>query len=337
MTKYSNQKSKLLYLMQILQEETDENHPVSRKTLEEKLANAGIHTERKSLYHDIETLKRFGMDIIYRSEKPEGYYIGARDFELAELKLLVDVVQSSRFITEKKSNELIRKIERLTSRYEATQLQRQVYVSNRIKAMNESIYYNVDDIHEAIASNEQIQFQYTQWTMKKELRMKKNGGVYTVSPWALTWDSDNYYLIGLDMDEGRKKHFRVDKMHRIRRTGQPRRGMDQFDHFDLAQYAKQTFGMFGGEEKRVKIRFESKFAGVVIDRFGKSVSMIPNEEEGYFTAIVDVVVSNQFFGWLTGLGEGVRILSPQSVVDEYKALLTTLTDVYDEDDQGEDK
>lgn len=327
MAKSSNQKAKILYLMQLFLEETDEEHPISRKGLEEKLADLGIHAERKSLYNDIETLKNFGMDISYRKEHPEGYYLAEREFELPELKLLVDAVQSSRFITQKKSDSLIRKIERLTSRYEARKLQRQVVVADRIKAMNESIYYNVDKLHSAIALNRQIIFRYFEWTVSKEIRLKKGGGSYHVSPWVLTWDSENYYLIGYDTEARIIKHFRVDKMLHIEITGQERDGRDEFSRFDLARYTKQTFGMFGGNEQTVRIRFHIRFVGVVIDRFGKNVPLRPDGDE-HFIARVEIAVSEQFFGWITGLGRDVQILSPQSVVDEYRSLLEDLGKTY---------
>ena len=327
MAKSSNQKAKILYLMRLFQEESDEDHPFSRKDMEERLGSLGIHSERKSLYNDIETLKNFGMDITYRKAPPEGYYLANRDFELAELKLLVDAVQSSKFITEKKSRSLIRKIERLASRYEAGQLQRQVVVSDRIKTMNESIYYNVDKIHSAIALNRQIIFRYFEWTVSKEIRLKKGGENYHVSPWALTWDSENYYLIGYDTDSRIIKHFRVDKMLHIEITGQERDGRDEFSRFDLARYTKQTFGMFGGNEQTVRIRFHIRFVGVVIDRFGKNVPLRPDGDE-HFIARVEIAVSEQFFGWITGLGRDVQILSPQSVVDEYRSLLEDLGKTY---------
>ena len=331
MAKSSNQKAKILYLMQLFLEETDEEHPISRKGLEEKLADLGIHAERKSLYNDIETLKNFGMDISYRKEHPEGYYLAEREFELPELKLLVDAVQSSRFITQKKSDALIRKIEKLTSRYEAHKLQRQVVVADRIKAMNESIYYNVDKLHSAIGLDEQITFQYFEWTVSKELRLKKGGEIYQVSPWALTWDNENYYLIGYDMNAQCIKHFRVDKMLRIELSGRKRAGREAFARFDLAQYTKRTFGMFGGDEETVRIRFHNKFVGVVIDRFGKDVPLRPDGET-HFIARVQVAVSEQFFGWMTGLGRDAQILSPSAVVEAYRRLLEDLGNIYKENE-----
>lgn len=329
MAKSSNQKVKLLYLMELFHEETDEDHPLSRRELEQKLADIGIHAERKSLYHDIETLKHFGMDIAYRKEHPEGYYLAQREFELPELKLLVDAVQSSRFITQKKSDALIKKIEKLTSRHEARKLQRQVVVADRIKAMNESIYYNVDKLHAAIAENRQIIFRYFEWTVSKEMRMKKGGENYQVSPWALTWDNENYYLIGYDMDAGMIKHFRVDKMLHINLLEQERAGKEEFGRFDLARYTKQTFGMFGGDEQTVRMRFHNKYVGVVIDRFGRNVSLRPDGED-HFIARAEVAVSEQFYGWITGLGRDAQLLSPESVVEEYRELLKDLGKMYGE-------
>ena len=328
MARSSNQKEKILFLMRLFHEETDAMHPLSRKQLEEKLLEYGIQAERKSLYNDIETLKKFGMDIAYRKERPEGYFLQSHEFELAELKLLVDAVQSSRFITESKSNSLIRKIESMASKYEAKQLQRQVVVANRIKAMNESIYYNIDKIYASIASNQQILFRYFEWTIEKTTRLKKGGEPYQVSPWALTWDDENYYLIGYDVDAGILKHFRVDKMLDIETLGEPRVGKEEFGRFDLAHYTKKTFGMFGGEEETLRIRFHNKYIGVVIDRFGKDVSVRPDGEAS-FTARVDVAVSGQFFGWLTGLGKDVRILSPVYVADMYLDFLKEITGAYD--------
>lgn len=328
MAKSFNQKEKILCLMKLFLEETDVEHPLARKDLEIRLSDFGVSTERKSLYSDIETLKRFGMDIAYRKERPEGYYLASHEFELAELKLLVDAVQSSRFITEKKSNSLIQKIEGLASRYEARQLQRQVVVTNRIKAMNESIYYNVDKLHAAIASNQQILFQYFEWTIQKKMRLKKDGKSYKVSPWAMTWDDENYYLIGYDVEADMLKHFRVDKMLEIVMLDEHRVGKEAFGRFDLAHYSKKTFGMFGGEEETLRIRFHNRYIGVVIDRFGKDVSIRPDGE--HFIVRIDVAVSEPFFGWLAGLGKDVKIISPSYVAEMYLNLLREIAGVYDD-------
>ena len=299
--------------MRAFLERSDEKHPLTVVDLITELGRYGIQAERKSIYADIETLRTFGMDIILRKDAPAGYYLGKRDFELAELKLLVDTVQASKFITVKKSDELIQKLEGLASHYEARQLQRQVYVANRIKTMNESIYYNVDKIHTAISENVKIRFQYFEWAVPKEMRLRKNGAFYCISPWVLTWDDENYYLLGFDEEAGIVK--------------QPRLGREHFDNFDTAVFSKKIFGMFGGEEQDVKIRFENRFVGVVVDRFGKDITIRPMDAE-HFDIRVRVVVSHPFYGWLSGLGAGVKILSPESVAAEYRQFLDKILEQY---------
>ena len=333
MPKSANQKMKILCLMQILLEKTDESHVLNASGLIHELAARGIRVERKTVYDDIETLRLFGLDIVNRHEPPAGYFIASRTFELAELKLLVDTVQASRFITAKKSDELIRKLEQLASRYEARQLQRQVAVSGRIKTMNESIYYNVDKIHAAISANVQISFQYFEWTVKKEPRLKRDGKSYHISPWALTWDNQNYYLIGYDPNAHAVRHYRVDKMLQIGLTQNPRIGQEAFRDFSLADFSKKTFGMFAGEEQVLSLRFENRFVGVVIDRFGKDAPLRA-DGEGHFVARVQVTVSSQFFGWLSGLGPGVTILSPKAVIAQYRDFLLRLLGQYPEPEPG---
>lgn len=319
MAKSPNQKLKLLYLVKILTEQSDEDHCLSAQALIDALAAYDIKAERKSIYDDIAQLNDFGYDIVLvKSKSGGGYYLAGRDFELAELKLLVETVQASRFLTVKKSRELIGKIEKLASKAEAGQLQRQVYVANRIKTANESIYYIVDDIHRAIQNNEQISFQYLEWNLAKELVPRRDGRQYRISPWALTCKDENYYLIAHDGEEDKIKHFRVDKMGKIEiLEGVKREGAALFERFDIADYANKTFGMYGGQEETVTLEFENRFIGVVIDRFGKDVSIRQRDEE-HFTVRVNVAVSGQFFGWLTGLGAGARIVSPGEVAQAYR-------------------
>lgn len=318
MAKGNNQKLKIVYLMKILLEKTDETHSITMPEIITELESYGIGAERKSIYSDIENLRLFGIDIIGEQLNRTFYYhVGSRQFELAELKLLVDSIQSAKFITAKKSTELIKKIEGLASKYEASQLQRQVYVSGRIKTMNESIYYNVDKIHTAIGTNSKITFQYFQWDINKQMVLRKGGGLYEVSPWALSWDDENYYLIAFDSNEDKIKHFRVDKMLNIEVTDDKREGKERFKEFDMAIYAKKTFGMFGGEEQTVKLLCENTFAGVMIDRFGKDIFMIP-ADDAHFTVNINVAVSKQFLSWIFALGEGVKILEPESVIQQIK-------------------
>ncbi len=324
----NNQKLKILYLMKILMEKTDETHSITMPEIIESLAAYGVKAERKSLYSDIENLRLYGLDIIgEKQDKAFAYYIGSRQFELAELKLLVDSIQSAKFITAKKSNELIKKLEGLASKHEASQLQRQVYTTDRIKTVNEGIYYNVDQIHQAIAANQQITFQYFNWDVNKKQVLRKDGALYQVSPWALSWDDENYYLVAFDSAEDKIKHFRVDKMLRIELTNLRREGAKNFQAFDMGSYAKKMFGMFAGEEEMVKILCKNEFAGVMIDRFGKDVTMVKVDEE-HFYVTVKVSVSKQFLAWVIGLGDGVKIVGPERVVEKVKEEITRLVKQY---------
>ena len=323
MAKVSVGKLKLLYILETLVRDTDQKHKKGTAELIEMLKARGLSAERKSIYDDIETLREFGLDIIYDKEEPAGYYMGERDFELAELKLLVDAVQSSKFITAKKSAVLISKLEKLTSAGEARNLQRQVYVSGRIKTMNESIYYNVDAVHSAIAGNSKISFRYMVWNLEKQLVPKSDRAV-TVSPWALVWDDENYYMIAFDGESGIMKHYRVDKMKDIRCLQEPREGRESFKGFDAAGFAKKTFGMYGGRTEKVTLECDNSLVGPILDRFGTDVIIVPAGEQK-FKVTHEVVVSGQFFGWLVGLGPGVRIVYPQNVADEFRDRLRRMT------------
>ena len=314
------QKKKILYLMHILCERTDETHIMSANDLCMALQEYGISAERKGIYSDIDTLRDFGMDIIQVKGASQGYYVGNREFSMPELKLLVDAVQSSKFITKKKTRELIHKLEGHTSRGQAVQLQRQVYIHNRLKADNETIYYNVDSIHTAIIQNKQVQFQYAEWNIHKQLQLKKNGAFYIVSPWALTFNNENYYLIAYDEKADMIKHYRVDKMQALQPLQIERKGKEQFECFDLAAHMKKTFGMYGGHDEWLTLLCHNDLAGVILDRFGHEVSMIP-QDENHFSVSVLVTVSRQFFGWITGIGEQIVIQKPQSVRLEYKCYL----------------
>lgn len=321
MPKNPNQKLKILYIIDMLERESDENHPISTQDIIRMLEANDIKAERKAIYNDIEELNNFGYDIItVKSRTNGGYYLGSREFELAELKLLVDAVQSSRFITRKKSRELIRKLERLTSKYEASQLQRQVYVSESAKTENESIYYNVDNIHKAIHDDVKINFTYLEWSLNKELIPKRAGQKYVVSPWALLWQEENYYLVAFDEKAGQMKHYRVDKMGKVTLTAEKREGAALFAEMNLAEYVNQTFRMFGGELTTVTLQFPERLIGVVLDRFGKDI-IVRKRNDGFFTVSIKAAVSGQFFGWLAGIGKEAKILGPDEIGQKYKEWL----------------
>lgn len=328
MPKGTNNKFKLYRLAQIMLEKTDEEHYITMPEIMAALEEYEITADRKTIYADLRDLEQFGIEV---EGEPVGnryhYHVVSRSFELPELKLLVDAIQSSKFITERKTNALIKKLETLVSKYDAMKLQRQVYVSGRIKTMNESIYYTVDAIHNAISENKKIKFQYFQWNVKKEMELRKGGEFYHISPWGLSWDDENYYLVGYDSESQSIKHYRVDKMLRIQMTEEMREGKEHFKKLDMADYTKKSFGMFGGKEQQVKLLVKNELANVIIDRFGKDIMIIPADRE-HFTTNVTVRVSGHFFGWIMSLGEGVKIVGPDEVVEQMKAEIERLKKQY---------
>ena len=329
MPRSDKQKLKLMYLIKLFEERTDVSHGLSMTDIIEALSEEGITAERKSIYADISALNEFGFDIVKDNEgKACVYKLVERDFEIAELKLLVDAVQSSKFITESKSNKLIKKIEGLASNNEAKSLHRQVYVANRIKTTNESVYYNVDDIQKAISENHKVSFQYFQWNPNKEKELRHNGMRYEISPWALTWDDENYYMVGYDSKERKIKHYRVDKMLKIEIMADSKReGKALFKDMDMAVYSKKIFGMFGGVEETVVLECKNGISGVIIDRFGTEVDIIKRAADS-FTVRVNVQISPQFLGWVFSLGENIKIVSPDSVIERMRDEIARIQGIY---------
>ena len=323
-----NENSRILCLMKILTEETDREHILNASQLGEILENRYmIGSNRKTIYRDIDKLREFGLQIEQTRGNSYGYYLASRDFELPELKLLVDAVQSSKFITKNKSEELIEKLSRLTSRENAKALEREVYIYNRPKTNNETIYANVDVIYNAIRSNRQISFLYCEWNLKKQLVPRRGGEEYRASPLILTWDDENYYLVAYDSAAEKIKHYRVDKMKELRCSEEKREGTQLLKGFDLADFSKKTFGMFGGVDRKVQLECDNSMVGVILDRFGTDIMIIPAGSD-HFRATVNVSVSPQFFGWLTGLGRGVKISWPEEVKEEYLAYMTAVLKGY---------
>ena len=324
----SNQKLKPLYIMDYLLRSTDEAHPASMKQIIAYLESQGISAERKSVYSDIEALCDYGIDILQTgSARSTGYYVASRSFELPELKLLVDSVQSSKFITHKKTATLIRKIEKLASIHEAQLLQRQVYVANRIKTMNESIYYNVDEIQTGISANRQIRFKYFNYNVRKEKEYRRGGAFYQVSPFALTWDDENYYMVAYDSEFREIRHYRVVKMEKISVTDAERDGLEAFKALDMAVYARKVFGMFSGTDQRITLRFENALVGAVLDRLGRDIPIVP-DGESHFLVTAEVIVSPQFFAWVAGFGNQVRIMSPDAVVRQMREYIDSIASLY---------
>ena len=319
MSRGTNQKFKFTYLMKIMLAKTDDEHALTMSQIMDELEKYDVTAERKSIYADFQDMTdKFGVEIIKEQIGRETYYhVGSREFELAEVKLLIDAIQSSKFITQTKSRELINKIKSNVSEHQAKQLQRQVYINDRVKAMNESVYYNVDDIHTAINQNKKIRFKYYKWDVNKKLVPRHNGDWFVVSPWALTWDDENYYLVAFDDYDHKIKHYRVDKMKQITILEEKREGKDEFKDFDMATYSKMNFGMYNGRREVVRFVFNNYMVGVFFDRFGKDIPIRAVDDNNSETH-VEVAVSPQFFAWVMSLGNEVKLIGPDSVVEEMK-------------------
>ena len=348
MAKSSNQKLKIMYLAKILLEKTDEEHGLTMTELLEELARYGVKAERKSIYDDLEALELLGMDVVKDVRgKSTVYYLGSRDFELVDLKLMVDAVQTSQFLTKERSRELIQKIERLASVHQAKLLRGQVHMTRRNKTVNKGAYYTIFHLHMAIAAEKQVSFQYFKWNAQGQKQLQHGGKVYKVSPWALILDDEKYYLVAYDSEAGISKHYRVDKMLNLEILDAPREGETLFQDFDMGDYAKKTFGMFGGQDERVTLRCSNEMADIVIDRFGQDVIFCPVVEEGtgndeaadagaskssvpaWFDVSVTVAVSPVFLTWVMNFGGKIRIMGPEHVIRQQVELAKKTISLYE--------
>ncbi len=317
MPKSDNQKLKILYILDYLEKNSHEGHPVRASELISMLEHRhNILCERKTIYSDIAALQEYGVDIISMPGKNGGYFIGTRNFELSELKLLIDAVQSSRYLTEKKTRELIEKLCRQCNEHDARLMRRHVMVSGRVKSMNETIYYSVDAIQEAIAENKQIAFRYFDWGMdgKRVYRSKD----YEASPYGLCQDNENCYLLAHSARHGITS-YRLDRMSDIRLLKIDRTPCPELTGKALHEHANQLFQMFAGDAVTVKLRFHRELCNVVVDRFGRDTMLIPDGPE-HFTFTVKVAVSPMFLSWVIGFGKMAQILYPQSVIDQCRQL-----------------
>ena len=327
MRNYSNPKLKLLYLKQFFEECTDEDHPASMPDILTYLDSKGIHAERKGIYADISYLEDFGMELRDEDkERSKSYRLLDRDFEPSEIKLILDSVASSKFLSEKKSMDLMAKLEKLVSVHQRQSLKRQIKVTGRVKSMNGSVMYSVDTIHNAIASDTTVKFKYFHYNIQKEREYTHDGKPYEVSPWTLIYDNSNYYLLAFV--ESGIRTFRVDRMAEVKQGAKERQGKEQFESFDLASFTKATFGMYSGKEEKVEMVFHNTMIDTVIDKFGKDV-FISVVDDYHFRITVPVAVSPQFFGWIFGLGGKVTIVGPKSVVKQMQDMLEKVSKRYE--------
>ena len=319
MSRGTNQKFKFTYLMKVMLEKTDDDHALTMSQIMEELEKYDVTAERKSIYQDFADMEKFGIDIIKeQAGRDTLYHVASREFELAEVKLLVDAIQSSKFITQTKSRDLISKLKTFVSEYQGSTLQRQVFIDNRVKSMNESVFYNVDEVYNAINDNKKIRFKYYKWDINKKLVPRRNGDWFILSPWALTWMDENYYMVAFDEWDGKIKSYRIDKMMRISITDEARAGKKEFKEYDMAKLSKSTFSMYGGPKKRVTIQLDNSMCGVFLDRFGKDDISFRPVDDTHSEFSVEVNVSPQFFAWIFGLGTKVKVVGPEDVVKELK-------------------
>ena len=327
MPKNQNQKQKMLYIKSMLERETDREHGLSIADLIARLKEMGIDAERKSIYDDIECLRASGMDIKMSRGKRFAYYLDSRPFETAELKLLVDAVQVAKALTAEQSRQLIKKIEMLTGIHEAKKLNRHVVIQGRTKTVNEDVYKAIDAIHEAILENKKIRFAYFEWTVEKKKLFRRGGDFYEISPWALAWNDEQYYLVAYDSNSAMIRHYRVDKMVDVTVTDETREGQEHFSDFQIDAYSNRVFGMFSGDERRVSLECDNDMIGVILDRFGEDVMVIPCGKNA-FRVTVTVAVSTWFFSWLFGFQNKIRIVSPEDVREQYREKIIKTLEQY---------
>ncbi len=325
-----NQKLKLLYLKKFFEEETDADHPATMQDILDYLKENGIKAERKSIYTDLSALQDYGMDV-RNKEDEEGrvktYKLLDRDFQLPEIKLIIDSIASSRFLSEKRSNDLIEHLGSLVSKHQRKELNRQVCVMGRPKSMNKYILYNADAIYRAITDDTTITFKYFHYNARHEREYARNGELYEVSPWALLYDNDNYYLY-CSFSPNRFYTYRVDRMAEVAQTANKRQGKEEFDKANMAEFSKSTFGMFSGKQEKVSMVIENKLIDVMIDKFGKDVWMT-KEDKDHVMVMANVSVSPQFFAWVFGLGSAITITHPESVVKQMKDMLSEISKKYE--------
>ncbi len=320
-----------LYLQQLFLEKTDETHYVRMPDILSFLETKGIYADRRTIYAAISLLNSVNFEITGVKEKGGyKYHHTNRNFNSNELKFLIDSVAASKFLTEKKSKELINKVKSLGSVYESQSLNRCVLLNKRIKSMNDRAFKTLDIIYAAIANNKQITFEYLHWNPQRKL-VQKAGKKYIVSPYSVSLSDDNYYLIAFNSEYNDLRHYRIDKMQSVRITENTREGKNFFQSFDIVDYSRRTFGMFGGKEETVTLEVINSLAGVFIDRFGESANIRPNfNNPDTFIVRITVNISPQFFAWVFALGTGAKIIAPESAINDFKGMIENVLSEYNQ-------
>lgn len=325
------QKVKLLYIIKILNELTDEEHPLSATQICEKLASYGVTAERKAIYDDIECLISFGYDIIQTRVPKNGYFLASRDFELPEIFLLSDAVRTAKFISEKKTRELTYKLDRLISKYQSKRNIQGIYIDSSNKTHNEELFYNIDRINTAIAEGKKITFTYSKRVLREGRQITTESKIRTVSPYAMTWQFDYYYLIGNYEKYDNLMNLRIDRIHSVEILDEPIRHFsevsDYHDTFDVADYTKKLFGMFGGDMQEIKLRCSNKMLEQIIDRFGEKI-FITNVTDATFDFTSKAAISDAFATWIMNYGDDIEVINPTELRDKLKNRAEKILEIY---------
>lgn len=312
-------RSKLLHILMLLYERADDERGITLAQILAHLESQGITAERKSIYRDLRTLTECGIEIEKNSQKPVEYCLMNRPFDIAELRLLADAVQSANFISETMTDHLLRKIEKLTSTRSAGILKRQVHFAGRVKTLNEHVHYATATIQEAIHEGLRIHFKYIDYDLSKGIQPRRGGSAYEVSPYALVWNDDNYYLIGFYERRSQTSVFRVDRMKTVDKTDIP--SAPTPPGFSLSDFIETKFGMFGGERVSLDLRFTNDLINPVLDRFGMKTPIIRDGDDR-FIAHVEASISPVFYSWLFQFGNRAQIIKPKRISKDYADYLS---------------
>lgn len=325
-----NQKIKLLYLIDIFKKYTDEEHPLSANEICDRLLKYGVEVERKSIYDDVDVLIRYGLDIITTRVPKRGYFLGGRDFELAEICLLIDAVKAASFISPKKSSELAHKLGNMLSVSQEKEISARVYVENRGKCTNEEIYYNIDALNKAIVDGKKVTMHYIRRELGENNRISNTIKELTISPYALTWVNDHYYLIGNNSKYDNLIHLRVDRMKSVKIVKEHIRHFSEVSDykvfFDIADYSRKSFNMFGGETKTIKLCCKNTILEQVVDRFGEKLFIIKDGDS--FTFSTKANISDGLVSWLLQFGGDIEVVEPADLRVQLKDRVESIANIY---------
>lgn len=312
-------KLKTLYVKQILETDSDEDHILNANDIAALLLSRyGIECERKSIYKDMEVLEEFGMDIVKTVSPKKGYFLASREFEPVEIRLLSDAVQAADFITRKKTQEMLKKIEGLASVHQANVLKKQVYIDRRNKSRNESVFYNIDRLDTAIRERKKVSFIYTRRRLDEKFAASKERKIFRVSPYGLIWTNDRYYLVCNNEKYDNLMNVRIDRISKVELLDEPARSVSEVSaykvRFDPADYAQKTFNMFSGVPEIIELKCDNELLENMFDRFGEQADTRVADDHSFFLR-TEASVNHGLVGWILQFGDQIRVTQPKALRD----------------------